>query len=746
VKEILDLKKLIIFFLVISFSLSIFVSFDAYDQKERKQMYLLEQKIGSVFFMPDGVGLSDPNDIYPILLSSSSEMNINLIRPAINNKPNQQMELVKYILLNGPTTLFNYITLKSREYLSTEQTKSDKAYLSTSQDHSAHQIGIIQDFAGNDSISVRPLRSSFDYLPVSGYYYIEGNQDKLASFLERLAENTNQYFKTNNMNITVSPQTFMNMSSPSDVYSVTSNTDIQLLYYVLVIITVFFVLYYTFQETKRLGIYKLFGYSLGKMWFESIGKSVVYVFCTIMLLSILLAFFIPGSSSRFIYDLIYQQCLLCLVIVVLTMPAYTRMARFNVIHAIKNKKGTSFVLFINLLLKVVVTIVVISSSVNMVTNYKAVKNEESALRQWQKSNKFGVFYPVNIGYDSVDFQNGSTQFIRTTTNYLYPLLNQMGSVLVNARSYETTALELDQNYEGHRSLSVNPNYLNEFPVHDDKGQMINISENETDWIILVPERLKGQQQEILSFFQTERKQRVKFDKQTLGVDVPETVASPKIRIIWTTDGQEVFSFNTDVYPQNNNNILDPIIQVVTLKNSLLGDRDAILGGGSTDPLKVKLIDGDTQKTYMSMKSSLRQLKLDDNLHYVITVDQYIATKLYHLKAHFYTASLSLVISMFILILLLLQNVSIVFSKYQQKFIIRGIFGLSIPRKYKEFFVLFIVTWTISLLGVIYTEHAYWALAILICFSLLALELWGSLVWLKRIWRKHITQVIKGGGQ
>lgn len=74
------------------------------------------------------------------------------------------------------------IILQSGEFLDAAKTRSDTAYLSTSADHNAHQIGVIQDFGGNDSISIRPLQSSFDYLPVSGYYYVEGDRDKLEFF------------------------------------------------------------------------------------------------------------------------------------------------------------------------------------------------------------------------------------------------------------------------------------------------------------------------------------------------------------------------------------------------------------------------------------------------------------------------------------------------------------------------------------------------------------------------------------
>lgn len=68
-------------------------------------------------------------------------------------------------------------------------------------------------------------------------------------------------------------------------------------------------------------------------------------------------------------------------------------------------------------------------------------------------------------------------------------------------------------------------------------------------------------------------------------EVPNHLRNRKIDIIWIKNNQEIFSFNPDVYKSDNNKIRDEIIEVMTEKNSFVGERDLILGGGAKDPLK-----------------------------------------------------------------------------------------------------------------------------------------------------------------
>lgn len=172
----------------------------------------------------------------------------------------------------------------------------------------------------------------------------------------------------------------------------------------------------------------------------------------------------------------------------------------------------------------------------------------------------------------------------------------------------------------------------------------------------------------------------------------------QIKIIWLANNQQIFSFNPEVFPPENNVIIDPIIQVVTEKNSLCADRANMMnGGGGSDPLKVRLIDRDTALTLKTLEPELQRLKLDDNLKYLVTVDQFMLQQIYLLQQwmnQLWLTSLGLIAG---LLFLVIQNLIIFFNKYQRRFIVRRLFGADFFRTYKEYILLFSATWVLQLL-------------------------------------------------
>ncbi|WP_456151914.1 DUF1430 domain-containing protein [Effusibacillus pohliae] len=144
-------------------------------------------------------------------------------------------------------------------------------------------------------------------------------------------------------------------------------------------------------------------------------------------------------------------------------------------------------------------------------------------------------------------------------------------------------------------------------------------------------------------------------------------------------------------------IVDPIIQVVTEKNSLVADRANVLGGGgASDPLKVRLINRDTTMTYKALEPELKRLKLDDNMKHLVTVDQFVSQQIYNLQKQMkqlFFISLGLMAG---LLPLVVQNLTILFNKHQRKFIVRRLFGTGFFRTYKEFLLIFSMTWAFQL--------------------------------------------------
>ena len=241
----------------------------------------------------------------------------------------------------------------------------------------------------------------------------------------------------------------------------------------------------------------------------------------------------------------------------------------------------------------------------------------SSLKIGKKENSYGVFYPL-LGGDN-DTNEDMIKSLVTASTELYHELNSQGAILINARDYEEDSLILNQDYKGIFSIELNPNYLKEFPLYDELGNQVVIDEQTKDRILLVQAQYKEFEREILDFFEENQWLTYEFDQNNFS---KETSFEPKeIKIIWLKNNQSIFSFNPDVYKEENNMISDTIVEVITEYNSFPTERWGILGGGSTDPLKVKLIDNDPQVTMENLTPLLKELNLDSQLKYLVPANE-----------------------------------------------------------------------------------------------------------------------------
>lgn len=83
---------------------------------------------------------------------------------------------------------------------------------------------------------------------------------------------------------------------------------------------------------------------------------------------------------------------------------------------------------------------------------------------------------------------------------LYPVLNKMGALFIDATQSEEKSFILNKGYRGIRSIKVNPNYLQQFPVYDVQHKPVQVSENNSAWILLVSEKYRNREKEIMDSF------------------------------------------------------------------------------------------------------------------------------------------------------------------------------------------------------------------------------------------------------
>jgi putative ABC transport system permease protein len=138
--------------------------------------------------------------------------------------------------------------------------------------------------------------------------------------------------------------------------------------------------------------------------------------------------------------------------------------------------------------------------------------------------------------------------------------------------------------------------------------------------------------------------------------------------------------------------------VITSANSLGIDRANMLSGGGGTAMKIRLLGGDTVRTQQDLLPTLKRLKLDDNLPYLITMDQYVSQQIAALDSGIRSVEFAGLVLFVGLLVLAVQSLSILFERYSRRITVRRLFGAGFMRTYREPLLIFTVVWSFQLVG------------------------------------------------
>jgi hypothetical protein len=121
-------------------------------------------------------------------------------------------------------------------------------------------------------------------------------------------------------------------------------------------------------------------------------------------------------------------------------------------------------------------------------------------------------------------------------------------------------------------------------------------------------------------------------------------------------------------------------------------------GGPGGALKIQLLDGDTVRTQQDLLPTLKRLKLDDNLPYLITMDQYVSQQIAALDDGIRSVEFAGLVLSVGLLVLAVQSLSILFERYSRRITVRRLFGAGFMRTYREPLLIFTAVWSFQLVG------------------------------------------------
>ncbi|OYD09037.1 hypothetical protein [Paludifilum halophilum] len=536
------MKKIVFIALLISCAFSLSIAYQQIKNDEIEKLGTLEREFATPFVIPEDEGLADPEEIYPLLEKTAKETEVNLFRGGRYYRPDEQIEMIKYLLLTSETHFYDSIELASGRTLQAEETQDSRRYLSSIQTKNKNQVGRIRYFDPKQLITIQPLRSSYDYLPVDGRYFAEVKDKKqLQLFLETLSDKINMHLRNRDGEKAHSytpsdfqpPEAF---TEPREGFFALKDLSSQRYeQYILFAVTLLLLIYYIFNSAKRVGILKMHGVSNLRLWWMVVGRLISVVVGVTTLGSVLFALGLYKPTT-FVFQALLQLGQAYLLLMILSLFCYGYISTIKVSQTLKNRKDTRSIFVLNMVLKVICAMVLVligletySLVTDLRTQQERMDAQQGQLDHWRRMEDYGVLeaYRGHTAAYTVQELAAEDPRIDQALYKLYPFLNALGSVYIDAGEYEEEALLSDPNDNGILSIMVNPNYLKAFPVYDQDGNPVQISEEATDWVVLVPEQYRDREEAIRDLFERDKGRRDFYLTADEGQEV---------KIIWLAEG------------------------------------------------------------------------------------------------------------------------------------------------------------------------------------------------------------------
>lgn len=326
---------------------------------------------------------------------------------------------------------------------------------------------------------------------------------------------------------------------------------------------------------------------------------------------------------------------------------------------------------------------------------------------------------------------------RQSQKQLYLYFNNKGAILADFDNYSPSEREnrlkaLSIGFKSD-SVEVNPNYLKINPVYDVNGEKINIDESCSDYVLLVPEKYKPFETEIREYYQ--------FIKNGRRLNKDSIVVNQSIKIIWTKNGQKLFSYRIDINPAEGNKVKDPVIRVITEANGDITDYDRIIAY-SGNPFKIKVDDASNPSA--SIRPQLEQCGLSGYIPSVSSVFDNVEAEVRDTVETLMVYLLFIFLLGGLIIIIIFQNIYNYFEQHSMRMAVQKFHGYKRKDRYNTYFKMVIVSWLIiaTLLVMAYRKNMLQVLVLsIVC---MVFEIALSLSAFAFVERRKTVEVIKGG--
>ncbi|WP_207289832.1 DUF1430 domain-containing protein, partial [Senegalia massiliensis] len=589
------------------------------------------------------------------------------------------------------------------------------------------------NFGGKDTYSIHVMDNIISNYKYAGNYRIEATSKEkydefVADYISYVNDATGENFSSE-MYTNVTRSNHIEVNNGIDIFVIG-------IYFVIIIFLAF--LFYLIARTKEISVMKLNGYTIKSICLNIFIKFFTKIFLFSNLMTIPWMFFIKDNDYEFVRKIYITNFIVYIILIVLLTTlclVYVKYIRIS--SSIKGKKPIGIITILNGMFKVAVSVVILISVVSLLTTLTQIKQKQSSVNSWSKSYNYGVFTPIMTGNDSSAIRDGEYP-LDIPAYKIYSYFNQQfQAIYMDSDIYTEENLEINAGNDIIKYITVNPNYLEEYPILDEEGNKIEISEGTEHTVFLVPEQYKEKEDINLNYFTSVRENKYELHSNLYNQD--DKAKSVEIDFVYTKAGQEIFSMNSDVMPNNNNMIVDPIILVMTEANRLVPDTHYI--SSNNQALFIKLINNDPELTYNQLLSKLKEYKLDDNFPYFVQSNEVILKEINDLRQESTTVSYILIFMSVLLIMLLFQNIYLQFERNKFEFFLKKTFGNTFIEKYKKVLLLLLLTNLLEFIGAfIVIDSGFFIIFI----GKILIEIFLVVLLIIYFERKNVIQILKEG--
>ncbi|MED4128102.1 DUF1430 domain-containing protein [Shouchella miscanthi] len=743
------MKRLFLIFLAASFFLSAYSSYLIEANKEVRSWS--SDKYSDFTIIIPRNDLLDSEVVLSLLEEAAIFHNVNLLRDVQLLGEGNDIAFTTFAFLTTKSPFLESIPIRTGSLLTIEETYEQSLILSSKKlEADMDEVkGTIQTLSRAHTREIRPLHQFPDYVsPFADYRVEQAGNTTSEKFSTTLADLFNSYFENHldDYEPFIADDFTAQHVEVGSVNTTLDSSYIQALTWTFWGITSLMIMFYIMRRGKSVAIYSMHGFSLLRIWKQLIGNVAGASFVSYFLSFSLIVYILFGWQPNYLLAATVTGLIPFLILLLISFLFTFYISRSSLIDGLKNNTKTKLFLLTSQLAKVIALVSVIVSLLQIADRLFQVEEARSSMTDWTVSKDYGEFYPHYIGYDIDELEDGMgvSQTQVALTEELYPRLNADGAIYVDSFSYQEDVLihDAQHNQDMIRSVRVNPNYLNVFDILDEQQQRVLVEEAETNRLLLVPKQFKERQEEITNYFE-EKYEQLPLVEHYQSEQFSQ-LQDQEIRIIWLKSNQEVFSFNVDVFPEEGNLIIDPIIEVLTENNGYPIERDFFRGLIGTDPLKVKLIDQDTAKTYQHYLTLLRDLQLDDNAKNLVTINEQVQKDISEIHREIVLNVTLLLLTTAIALFMVVQTSHLLFIQHKKKFLLRRIFGHNLYRAYRNVLFWITITWVIIVSTIFYQYAGYsYIEKFVIVIVLFIAEVVVVLLVLIRLEKKNKVSILKG---